>query len=925
MESTQKIKKGQIEDFLSDSTIDEFERLTNLLESTELKENKVEVIIESGATENFTSNTKYPTINALYNWCIGKFQNFLTGIENFGGIIYSVNLENINRRTIFQNNNPVTLSIPTQATLFFPIGTKKEITQQGNGNVTIVGSGIIFVTNLSLVMVRGETRQLTKIADNTWTIEGNIDRNNATFTGTTTLPSTTSIGDITSTIISFLSGITSNVQTQLNSKQSVFAGTTNFIPKSQTATSLIISRLLDNGFFFGFGTTNAPTKQITLGNQSNQEIGIEESNSSLNGKDLILSAGRTINYNINIQFSEVVTAKKNYTSFIGLINNDVLACDRSNNLFRQTNGNGEFSIISATNISYRSLALGSNNLDVFVSSNEGQLFKQTNGIGQFVSENLVNLISFTNIEVAPNGDIYGIVGWYDNGQSGFVYKRLASGGEFTVMNVALGIYNGLSISKNGNVYVSQWGVGILRMLHGTTTFNTFLSINNSGSVVVLPNGNIYHFTMYNSTDILISINQSSTFNIAPFKSERLSYPTCVRALPNGNVYIVGRFGEYFQMQDNQTLGLPNLDGGKLTVSSGTGKGNGKSRYVISTGQKTTSGTNMQIETPRIEVDEDGETTFFKYANNATKGQLPSNRIASFDNTGKLCSYTIATAPAPWINELVPDSYLPNTTGNIRIRGDFFTPIMADRVNNPNAIIIGGVTTIHYAEFVSSQEILVNVTTGNLEGRFSCTLNNGLSTTKEGALLIVLGTVYTPELGDWIQVVSPIDILAKGEAKLSVWNTEQSAVWNKNFDNTKNWRVQFRVKKSPLGNPILTDEYLNKNIQLIRASNGIVLVSASVYASRYGNTSVFGEPKFERVADWDKGEFYITANLQDEVAFWEQASLAILFEFRFVNNILYGFTNNILRFRYDATVSEPLRLKIKIRYQDIVGIKYIETA
>jgi hypothetical protein len=41
-----------------------------------------------------------------------------------------------------------------------------------------------------------------------------------TFTGTVTLPSTTSVGNVTSTELGYLDGVTSAIQTQINSKAS---------------------------------------------------------------------------------------------------------------------------------------------------------------------------------------------------------------------------------------------------------------------------------------------------------------------------------------------------------------------------------------------------------------------------------------------------------------------------------------------------------------------------------------------------------------------------------------------------------------------------------------------------------------------------------------------------------------------------------
>ena len=50
------------------------------------------------------------------------------------------------------------------------------------------------------------------------TLNGYAPTANPTFTGTVVLPSTTSIGNVDATEISYLDGVTSNIQTQLNAK-----------------------------------------------------------------------------------------------------------------------------------------------------------------------------------------------------------------------------------------------------------------------------------------------------------------------------------------------------------------------------------------------------------------------------------------------------------------------------------------------------------------------------------------------------------------------------------------------------------------------------------------------------------------------------------------------------------------------------------
>ena len=59
-----------------------------------------------------------------------------------------------------------------------------------------------------------------------------------TFTGTVTLPSTTSIGIASATEISYLDGLTSNIQAQLNAKAAALSGTINEIAYFNTATTI---------------------------------------------------------------------------------------------------------------------------------------------------------------------------------------------------------------------------------------------------------------------------------------------------------------------------------------------------------------------------------------------------------------------------------------------------------------------------------------------------------------------------------------------------------------------------------------------------------------------------------------------------------------------------------------------------------------
>lgn len=75
-----------------------------------------------------------------------------------------------------------------------------------------------------------------------------------TFTGTVTLPSTTSIGSVSSTEIGYLDGVTSSIQSQINGKFDTPSGlTTNYLPK-WNGTALVNSLAFDNGTNFSIGT-----------------------------------------------------------------------------------------------------------------------------------------------------------------------------------------------------------------------------------------------------------------------------------------------------------------------------------------------------------------------------------------------------------------------------------------------------------------------------------------------------------------------------------------------------------------------------------------------------------------------------------------------------------------------------------------------
>jgi len=95
---------------------------------------------------------------------------------------------------------------------------------------------------------------------------------NPTITGTATLPSTTSIGNVSSAEIGFVDGVTSSIQSQLNSKQAILTGLTSTVAQlnfSNTVTSNLQTQLdakvsTTNGAVTTAATGSNVVRNITL-------------------------------------------------------------------------------------------------------------------------------------------------------------------------------------------------------------------------------------------------------------------------------------------------------------------------------------------------------------------------------------------------------------------------------------------------------------------------------------------------------------------------------------------------------------------------------------------------------------------------------------------------------------------------------------
>ncbi|MCC4211339.1 hypothetical protein [Leeuwenhoekiella parthenopeia] len=271
---------------------------------------------------------------------------------------------------------------------------------------------------------------------------------------------------------------------------------------------------------------------------------------------------------------------------------------------------------------------------------------------------------------------------------------------------------------------------------------------------------------------------------------------------------------------------------------------------------------------------------------------------------------LARQQAPILNNLIPDSNLPGTTGNYRLVGEFFVPDMD--------IEFDGNHTINYITFIDSKNVDVNMTLGNDEGTFGVTLNNGIEAYFSSALLVVLGNVYSPVISDWSQQTGLID--NKGdELKVVSYDTSGSLrglVIPDNID----FRFSFRYKISSLAtdgsNPYLTTG--TDKVHLYRLSDGV-----SKYKFRIGYNPVGAILENED-----------NSRPGSNVAFTEKfpnendnfPSKSIVFERLSGNISVYFLLDPEAKYFYsNLSASGDMGVYVEVDRLDIFDIKYIELA
>jgi hypothetical protein len=563
------------------------------------------------ATDNLTGTVKTDTYKAdpvvyvkeTVDELLKAKANYFLDIKNITGITYNVILTDILNELVYAGTLPMNVIIPNNTTVPFPIGSIFYTLGTNTGIITASGGTGVTLSlkaGLSLSAIQNEVRQYTKIGINTWSVRGDLN-----------------LGAVTQTELSYLQGATSNLQAQINAKTALSGGVANRLMMWLTTTTATISRIWDTGTFIGIGTVNTPTKDLTFGNQADREIGIEKSDNTVNGKSLIIRAGKTVNYlDSNLFLPLNLTVKRNFYAMTVKANGDVYAASVYGNLCIKFNGTVDF-IDQGVYMSITWCMRVAPNGDVYRATDIG-IFIQTGGVGPWslITNTIANCHSLC---IAPNNDVY--VGTY----GGDIWVRTGGTGSFIATGQVSKVWDAMTALPNGDILAFSSGI-LYKRTAGTGNF-VQVSATNYGTVQNMDtsptNGNVYAIraeglsviVMDYSTGVWSTINQSfSTYNKP------------IALTSNGSVYAVASDNDVY-FQNNDQLGTSNLDGGTLKNIAGTGKGTGKSRFEVWTGQKQPSGTNMQVETLREYIDENGHhiyTSIPVYADNAAAlvGGLP---------------------------------------------------------------------------------------------------------------------------------------------------------------------------------------------------------------------------------------------------------------------------------------------------------------
>ncbi|KOP39223.1 hypothetical protein DBB36_02145 [Flavobacterium sp. WLB] len=408
----------------------------------------------------------------------------------------------------------------------------------------------------------------------------------------------------------------------------VTTGSQNSIPKyGLYGATLGNSRIADTGSKIVVDNYNTAELDLQFNSIKNSNvIGSETAASGVNGTDFVIKGGSTSSSQTQLIIKKMgaglpATATSIFSSNYS---DNVYAC-AGTVMYKFDKGTGSFSIYATGLITGNSIWGGceSPTGDVYYINQARNIYKQTNGTGAFVLyASLPAGFYGTGITITPNKDIYACT------FSGKIYKQTNSTGSFIDIGEPSRNYMSLTSDLNNNIYIAEGGNNSMgggngymyKQTNSTGVFtqmdSTFQSWNGivwdriAGDLYCSSVTAVYKFT--GGSGSAISLGVSFGFACA-------TLAICKTILFTAWVNTGAGLQDIYSFYIN-SAGLPDLNGGILKQKAGIGKGAGQSRIQFITGQKTASGTNLQAETLRCYIDENGYLVWLNmptYADNST--------------------------------------------------------------------------------------------------------------------------------------------------------------------------------------------------------------------------------------------------------------------------------------------------------------------
>jgi hypothetical protein len=116
----------------------------------------------------------YPDVDAIVAELLTKADKLITTTTESGS--FTLSLEAADKVVLMTNTSAATITIPTDASVAFPIGTQIGVLRNGTGTVTFGGSGVTILSDGNKKSIKGQyiAVALLKTGTNTWQLLGNL-------------------------------------------------------------------------------------------------------------------------------------------------------------------------------------------------------------------------------------------------------------------------------------------------------------------------------------------------------------------------------------------------------------------------------------------------------------------------------------------------------------------------------------------------------------------------------------------------------------------------------------------------------------------------------------------------------------------------------------------------------------------------------